>query len=426
MRDQNFNKNFCPSPWFHMRIQGDGHMDYCRWAIKTSDSKHNIKDTTVEDFFQKHMTDIRSSMLNGNAHPGCSQCQQMEEHSKVSGRQKQLIKVGVKLDRFEKSLASSPWLKVFSDSDCKQLPQDWQIDLGNYCNSACVFCSPRSSSKLAAEWKKIGFIDTVPKSNWSEDESLLDLFINTVRKTKHIQYMHFIGGETLITPAFRKILEILIDLGINKTVTIGLTTNLTVWDNRIVNLLTQFNGVNLGVSIESFESINEYVRWPATMNVVNENLKKWVELSRQHNWLMQIRTTPTILTIDSLLSVYNYAWKNNIAIESCNFLTQPKYMKPSVMPLPHRLNIIKEMEEWVEKHSSDNTEVIVNTRNPSVARDQIVQDLQSYLNYLKTEPDESHLLPELMDFLKKIESNRGNKILNYIPKYEELFRSVGY
>lgn len=47
MRDQNFNKNFCPSPWFHMRIQSDGSMDYCRWSIKTSDSKYNIKDNRI-------------------------------------------------------------------------------------------------------------------------------------------------------------------------------------------------------------------------------------------------------------------------------------------------------------------------------------------------------------------------------------------
>ena len=32
---------------------------------------------------------------------------------------------------------------------------DWQIDLGNYCNGRCVFCSPSSSSSLATEFKKI-------------------------------------------------------------------------------------------------------------------------------------------------------------------------------------------------------------------------------------------------------------------------------
>lgn len=424
MSDINFKNKFCPSPWFHMRIVGDGTMTHCRWADKNA-AQGNVRETSIINFFQQGMADIRSKMINGQGHAGCSRCYQMEEHGKISGRQKQLLKVGVRLEQFEKTLASSPWIQTFADADCTQLPQDWQIDLGNYCNSACIFCSPQSSSKLATEWKKIGFIDSIPESNWSDDPVLVNEFIDTLKQSKHIQYLHFIGGETLITPSFKKILETLIDTGINKTATIGFTTNLISWDNRVVELLTQFEGLNLGMSIESFDTINEYVRWPAAMSVVNENLNKWQDLAKKHNWLIQFRTTPTILTIDSLLSVYEYAWQNNIVVESCNFLTRPSFMKPSVMPMSYRKKIIDKMERWVDNHDC-NKETIVNIRNPNTARQQLVQDLQSYINYLKNEPDESHLLPELILFLKKVENSRGNKITDYLPEYEELFRSAGY
>ena len=68
----------------------------------------------------------------------------------------------------------------------------------------------------------------------------------------------------------------------------------------------------------------------------------------------------------------------------------------------------------------------MNIRDPNVAQQQIVQDLQSYVNYLKNEPDESHRLPDLVQYLKKLESNRGNSVLTYLPEYEELFRTAGY
>jgi len=407
-----------------MRVTNSGGMIYCRWTDK-SISQVNIKDVDPVKFFQQHMNDIRQGMLDGRSLDGCKNCYRMEQHNKVSGRQKQLLKVGVRLEQFEKTLVSSPWVNTFISKEFTQLPQDWQIDLGNYCNSACIFCHPGASSKLAAEWKRIGLIDQMPPQNWTDSPELVNKFITTLEQSKHIQYLHFIGGETLITPAFRTILKALIRAGLNQTATIGFTTNLITWDQEIVDLLTQFSGVNLGMSIESFDPINDYVRWPATLPKVHETLDQWLHMANTHGWLMQFRTTPTILTIDSLLSVYQYAWDHGIAIESCNFLDKPEVMRPSVMPMVDRLSIIDRMNDWITiRDNHDQT--IVNTRDPSVAKQQIIQDLQSYVEYLKHEPDESFRLPELMTYLKRIEFGRKNSVLTYLPQYEKLFRTAGY
>ena len=417
-------KKFCSSPWFHMRITNNGGMAYCRWADKIN-TQANIRDVTPAEFFQQNMSEVRRSMLEGQAPAGCDECHQMESHHKISGRQKQLLKVGVRLENFEKTLASSPWLSTFASPEFTQLPQDWQIDLGNYCNSGCVFCGPEASSRLATEWKKIGFIDQLPLPSWTTDQALVKKFVDTLAQSKHIQYLHFIGGETLITPAFKQILKVLIEHGINRTATIGFTTNLYSWDDEVVELLTHFDGINLGLSIEAFDPVNDYARWPSTLPAVCKILDQWRELASKHQWLLQFRTTPTVLTVGKLLSVYEYAWDKNITVESCNFLTQPEIMQPSLLPMSYRKTIIGELTQWINDHSN-NSETIVNLRDPNLARQQMVQDLQSYVNYLTNEPDNSHLLPELVVFLKKIELSRGNSILSYLPEYEELFRTAGY
>lgn len=411
-----------------MRITNDGNMVYCRWSNKFNNTV-NIRDVDPVDFFQQHMASLRRDLLQGRQVPGCNECYQMDQHGKVSGRQRQLLKTGVRLEQFEKTVQSSPWAQHWTNNYdtgvTDQLPQDWQIDLGNYCNSACVFCSPRDSSRLAAEWKKIGLIDQLPKPNWTDDSALVEKFTNMLCQSKHVQYLHFIGGETVITPAFKIILKSLIAAGLNRTATIGFTTNLTVWDQEVADLLCEFSSVNLGMSVEAFDPVNDYVRWPSTLEHVIHTRDRWVALARQQNWLVQLRVTPTLLTIPRLLSVYQYAWQENIAVESCNFLQRPDYLRPSVLPLEARHHCAKNLQDWAGNFDKQSVAVI-NTRDPNNTQQQLLQDVQSYANYLVHEPDESSRLPDAMVFLKKLEASRNNSILNYLPEYEQLFRSAGY
>ncbi len=425
--------NFCASPWFHMRINSAGHYEYCRWSgmtdIKNKNSQANIKDHSPIEFFQQHMAPIRRGLYNGELPLGCGECARMERHHKVSGRQKQLLKVGIKTDNFVKTAASSPWLDEFARSSADGvtdlLPQDWQIDLGNYCNSGCVFCMPDSSSRLATEFFKLKLIDQLPPAAWCDNPVLLDRFLDTLRQSSKTKYIHFIGGETLITPAFEKILQAMIDTGINQSVTIGFTTNLTVWDERIIEQLKQFETVNLGVSIECFHPVNDYVRWPSKISQVQVTLSRWLQIAQRHQWLVQFRTTPTILTIGNLLSVYDYAWDHGVAVESCNFLTNPPQLRPSVLPMALRQPIVDRMNQWIATHSQAH-DTVINIRNPNFAQQQIVQDLQSYVNYLTNEPDESHRLSQTVSYLKLLESSRKNSILDYLPDYELIFRAAGY
>jgi len=420
-----FESTFCSSPWLHMRITHDGTFNYCRWGYNSA-SKFNIRDTSPIDFFQKHMTPVRDALLAGKSVPECSVCHQMEQHQKVSGRQRQLLKIGVRPEQFEKTLASSPWAKIFAADKFTQTPQDWQIDLGNYCNSACVFCSPGSSSKLASEYFKLGLIQQMPPEPWTNKTELIQRFVDTLTVSSNIQYIHFIGGETLITPAFKTILVALIQAGLHRTATIGLTTNLFVWRPDIVELLQQFQGVNLGMSVEAFAPVNDYVRWPSTLDTVIENTNRWIKIAKEHNWHMQFRTTPTALSISNLLSVYDMAWQHSIAVESCDFLQDPDYMRPGVLPKIIRDSIVSAMKTWITQHPIDLLDHVINTRDPNIAQSQIVQDLKSYVNYLENSQDEGHRLPDLIAYLKKLESNRNNRILTYLPEYEELFRSAGY
>jgi hypothetical protein len=343
-----------------MRIDSDGTFQYCRWINRDNnffkDTDYNIQQTTITEYFQKKLSNLRLSMLEGEEIPSCSTCKQMEKQGKISGRQKQLLKNGIQLNEFEKTFQSSTFFNEFKNSaehegDTTLLPQDWQIDLGNFCNSACIFCSPEFSSKLAAEFKKIGFISQLPKKNWADDPALLENFIKLLSNSKRLTYLHFLGGETVITPAFKKILKRLIETNINKNISIGFTTNLTVWDQEVIDLLVQYREVNLGMSIECLHPVNDYLRWPSKITDVKIILEKWIEVAKKHHWLVQLRSTPTVFSIAHLKTLYEYAFEKNIGIESCNFLYKPEFMKISLLPKDIRDNIAKELSNWIQTHA---------------------------------------------------------------------------
>lgn len=412
-----------------MRVNNDGSYDYCRWIEnKNSEPDQNLRDQSPSQYFQETMTPVRQAMLAGERLQQCSPCYRMEQHNKISGRQKQLLKIGVQTTHWTKTLKSSPWVDEFRTAATDLTPQDWQIDLGNHCNSACVFCSPISSSRLAAEFMKIGLIDSMPAGHWADDPQLLDRFLEDLASCAHVRYLHFIGGETLITPAFGRILARLIDLGLHKSATIGFTTNLTVWDEDIVALLAKFHQVNLGMSVECMTRVNDYVRWPSRIDQVHDILDRWLSLAAQQGWYVQMRVTPTILTIHELLGVHEFAIARRVAIESCNFLEQPVFLKPIVLPPEHRQPIIDRMRLWLNQqgYQAGDHPNVVNTRNPDFARTQVLEDAYSYLLYLEDQPDESHRLPDLVRYLGQLDRSRKLSVIDYLPQYEKLFRSAGY
>jgi len=418
-----------------MRINNSGTYESCRWAVNDGltrvDFDRNIKTVAPQDYFQNHMAQLRTELLAGQSPDMCQNCLVMEQHGKISGRQRQLLKAGVQTQWFEKSLASSPLREDFDYSAVNQgqtdrMPVDWQIDLGNYCNSACVFCSPESSSRIATEFKRLGLIDALPPASWCDDPELVDQFVSTLVASSDLHYLHFIGGETLITPGFKTILTALVSAGLAPKVTVGFTTNLTVWSQDIVDLLVQFKQINLGMSVEALTPVNDYVRYPGKLDTTQHLLDQWVKLAQAQGWLAQLRITPTCLTVHELFTVYDYAWQHGVAIESCNFLTEPPFMRIGVLPAEYRTQAYDNLSQWLEAHPVTTTDQIVNTRNPNLARQQIHQDACSYLDFLSTAPDESWRLPDLVAYLKLLESNRKNSVLTYLPQYEKLFRTHGY
>jgi hypothetical protein len=433
---------FCSSPWFHLRIDPAGRYLPCRWSNHQDTTGHTVENTTILEFMNSNiMQDVRTRMLDGDSQSMCSECYYQDQHNKVSGRQRQLLKSAISVTNFEKSFCSSPHWDQFDYSyqhhgKTNTTPVDLQVDLGNTCNSSCIMCSPTYSSKLSQEYSKLTQIDSTlfksytPFKNWTNDSTLVDKFVKELVEIPNIKYIHFLGGETLYLKSFYDICNRLIDLGLAKNISIGTTTNCTVYTDELEHIICNFKNVHLGLSVESLADINDYIRYPSTVEQIESNILKFLELRNKTDLHLSLRITPTILSIYHLDSLFELMIIKKVTAESCNILANPSCLRIELLP-KELINIcLAKIDQVIEKHQLVQTDQsIINQRREDLVDPVIAQVIFEYRHFLKTLTVPDNVEEErynLVKYLQAFEQIHNNTILDYLPEYEEFLRSYGY
>lgn len=434
-------KNFCSSPWFHLRIDPQGNYLPCRWGLAPKDIEYNIRNTSITEYLQSDlMKHLRRQLLDGQSPDICTNCQYEQSMGKVSGRQKQLLKSGISDISFDKTFCSSPHWSNFEYSyknhgQTQTTPVDLQIDLGNTCNSACIMCSPKYSSRLDNEWKKLHkiyslFPDMDIKPNWTDNQELVDKFVDELNELDSVKYIHFLGGETLYIKSFYDICDQMINNGSSKNIIMGTTTNCTVYDERVEHIIQNFKRVDLGLSIEAVTPLNDYVRWPGKIDQVTSNIDKFLELRKTSNLFVSLRVTPNIFTIYHLDQMFEYMIDRQVTLESCNILFEPATLRMELLPDNLRQDVITKLNRVVERHQLKRPDNKIINRRIEDNTNEIINDLIfEYIDFLEnydTPEDVDQHRSNLVESIKAIETLHKNTILDYLPEYEEFLRSYGY
>lgn len=433
--------NFCSSPWFHLRIDPTGNYLPCRWDFSGTASTHNVNNTSLTEYLNSDiMCQLRADLLQGTSPQTCRSCKYEDQNNKVSGRQRQLLKSGILETNFNKTFCSSPHWNNFEYSNNNQgltlnEPVDLQIDLGNTCNSACIMCPPRYSSRATDDYHKLHkiapeqFKEPIKQTNWTDDTKLVDKFIDELKNLKSIKYIHFLGGETFYIKSFYDICNRLIDAGMSKDIIMGTTTNCTVYDDRIEHIIRNFKQVHLGISIESVTNLNDYIRWPSKIDQCLANIKKFLDL-REPGLQISLRITPNIFSAWHLDSLFKFMIDNHVIAESCNILTDPACLRMELLPDDIRQEIIAKIDQVIAEHRLvDPVDIIINRRREDLVDPVISSVIFEYRNFLLNyvEPsDIENQRQDLIKFLKAYEQVHNNNILDYLPNYEEFLRSYGY
>jgi hypothetical protein len=222
----------------------------------------------------------------------------------------------------------------------------------------------------------------------------------------------------------------LIEAGLAKNISIGTTTNCTVYSTELIHIIKNFKHVHLGLSIESLHNVNDYIRWPSNVAEVTANIDKFIELRNTTNLHLSLRITPNIFSIYHIDTIFELMLKNKITAESCNILQEPSCLRIELLPKEIIDQCLTKINQIISKYQlTKNNQVIINCRREDLINPVISQIIFEYKHLLENYQIPNDIEEErynLVKFIKAFESLRNNTILDYLPEYEEFLRQYGY
>lgn len=278
----------CPAVWDNLCINTGGKNRLCCNAV-TQDNDRFL------DNFDEHWNVFRASvkkeMLNGQQPAACISCWKKEENGIHSLRQ----------GFIEKYQGKGLWDEFLTRLDqTATLPTEIDLKLGNHCNLSCRMCSSYSSSKYAAEFKKIrkdtgidyGMNDD--EKNYVQDDWYNQEYFVTKFKTivdNGLRELKVTGGEPLMVPNVKKILDYCVSENKSKDIFFTLITNGTLLSQEWIDIFLQFIHTNIIISIDGVKDTYEYIRYPTKWNDVRGKLEL---LSSINNWKITNTLTFTL------------------------------------------------------------------------------------------------------------------------------------
>lgn len=312
---------FCIIPWVHVFADEQGLMRPCCMAI----GNRELANTDAEGhphvvhreggieagWNSGYMKRLRRAFLAGERPDVCTQCFKEEDLSIRSYRENSNVTFAAHIPEAMASTAAdgSAPLRLVRSADLR---------LGNLCNLKCRMCSPVSSRLLIPEWKSLfGVADDDPRLaeldavDWFETDAFWN---NCEALLPQLDKLHFAGGEPLLIARMLDFLQRVIDAGRAPAITLSYVTNLTTLPERVTSLWPSFHAVKLTVSLDGFDRVNSYIRYPSRWHVIDANLSRLLATPDAFNCTqVTVNTTVQAYNVLTLTDLFEYLMSRRAA-----------------------------------------------------------------------------------------------------------------
>jgi MoaA/NifB/PqqE/SkfB family radical SAM enzyme len=334
------SSTFCILPWMHAFLDVNGDVKLCCIAssgLTAADGRRplSFQRQPIRDIWNSpEMKSVREKMLSGRKVGACSRCYKEEAMGQVSSRHfhnQQWLGVHQDRDKWKQRVEES----MAHGHEVSMLPAFYDIRPGNLCTLKCRMCHSDYSNLIEADpvHSKWAYRSPAPettrfsdgKSWYQAEDTVIDELLENVEETRTF---YLAGGEPLVNPFIRKLIDTLISRGVAGNVTLTISTNATVMPKPLVEKLCTFAGVRLSLSIDGCGPLFEYIRYPGKWETVARHLE---EVSRISQFSAHVTTTVQNYNVLSLVDIFK-------SIEAlglpCNFnlLYGPEYLSVRVMP----------------------------------------------------------------------------------------------
>ena len=422
---------FCNIPWFELNINNDGSFDLCgsqndRIHGTPDGEKWNIKTMTIDEYWNSdRMQEKRRIKLSDTVDPMCKMCQAHDAAGYTSSRQKENLKSVIFKDSFDRSFDQSPHKADFTEITPTAKIRSLHLNIGNTCNLACRMCSPMASSRIASFQKHAGWIAKDWKmSPWVQDaegyQNFRDWFDDNYQ---HIRVIHLIGGEPYLIDEFEDLLNLFHDHKMT-WLNLSFTTNGTYDYVKFKKQLKTFRRVEIGISIETADDSNNYIRAGSTIKDVMANIDTMQKELAFAN--LTFRTVPTLLSVGRYTTVLNEALKRRIPIDS-NYPSRPNWLLAELLPDAHKRVAIRKLQEFADGITVTENR-FNNTKNPNNIELSLREEALSLARHLDRAEPENALERRAETAKRLAEQDRfhGTSILDFIPEYNGWLKEHGY
>mgnify|MGYP001337158740 CR=1 FL=1 len=368
-----------------------GYRPCCRFHTKDS-----FRGPLEEYRSSKIWKGIENDFLNNKWPVGCFDCEKNEQRSGSSKRIRELKNY------------KSKHKKEATIIDLQTKKYDLvDLRLSNKCNLGCMSCNPKSSSLIHDEVKNTDLPHMKHYENiyaWAKtknlttpyDDNEVDKLFESIDASSRI---YFTGGEPSIVKGALKMLQRLIDSGLNKTVKLEFNSNFQTNNPKFIDLLSHFEQDCLMMpSIDAIGSKAEYIRYPSNWKQIEKNLQLFKE--KCPSWNLRFSPTISILNVFYLHELAEYCEKNNFNYRIENILLHPDYF--NVVNLPN-------------KSKMKATEINKNVKGFDVVE-----------KYMWSQPTSYQRLSACRTNIKKADLIRNRNYKEELPELQEVFKSLNH
>ena len=204
------------------------------------------------------------------------------------------------------------------------------FDITKVCNGKCKYCFTDSGGvKKQNEFNEIEIVEILKKL-----------------KEKGINKISIGGGE----PFLKDITKI---VGENKDLKISITTNGTILNKNIIQMLEQNKNVKITISLDSLSNkISNKIRDGIDVDIVKRNI---VELARNDKIRerISIRTTVSKVNENEIYKIIDFCEENkipNMKVNTTNKFGRAKENEGLILPFSHFMNLLENILEYCRKN----------------------------------------------------------------------------
>lgn len=271
-------------------------------------------------------------------------------------------------------------------------PAYYEIRPSNVCNLQCRMCGPGSSQLIGKEYRRLNLISKLPPAQRS-DFDIID-FTN-------LKKLYVAGGEPTAMPEFYNFLDRCIKH--NGVFEFLVNTNGTKLNSRFKKQLKSLPHMQFTVSIDGFDRLNHYIRWPSNWADIVDNIRYLVD----HGHVVTVNTTVSIYNVLGLHELF--AWLDDsfpgilvhagLVVSDNDILSALRF--PDSGLAKDRLLTIKQLNCY---------------KNDGLLKSVVDGMIAHYDSDPVQDPTK---LRQFFEFNDKLDQSRNIQLLDYIPELEQ-------